>query len=275
MSKPVATLILNRNLGEMTDALVEHLQKSDSSVSDFYVIESGSDPDKCSKYKSYRADWPAAIEEGLRYPRGFNFGLSSLLKDKKYEDYEYYFLVCNDSQFFDTSTISILLEEMASHAKIGILSPCDPSWGEYKMIDENETRIFWYGNHISWMLRRSFIDKIRESEDPSPMNFLYDGSNFRGYYLDVELIGKAYANDFAYGITRKVCFKEEANLKDRMNYIMRTDGTALNQDKMFKEGMAWLKKKYGFQSHWNMLRYIKNFYDIFLENNPEYLRFKV
>lgn len=275
MPKPVATLILNRNLGTITDQLVEHLTQWDGDVTDIYVIESGSDTDKCSRYASYRADWPEAVEQGLRYARGFNYGLDALLKEGKYDQYEYYFLVCNDSRFSPGPTAGVLLEEMVSHAKLGILSPCDSSWGEYRMIPEGETRLFWYGTHIAWLLRRSFIDAVREMTAPTHLNFLYDGSNFRGYYLDVELIGKAYANDFGYGVTRKILFKEEANLKDRYSYIMRTDGTAVNQDKMFKEGLSWLRRKYGFQSHWNMLQYVKSFYDIFLENNPEYLRFKV
>ncbi|MDO8527406.1 MAG: hypothetical protein Q7T03_06960 [Deltaproteobacteria bacterium] len=274
MSKKIATLVLNRNLKSITDTLVEHLQKFDGDVSDLYVIESGSALENCSKYKSYRADWTEAVEEGLRYPRGFNFGLSSLLRDGKYEQYDYFFLVCNDSLFMESPTVGVLAEEMSSHSRIGILSPCDASWGEYRIIPENQTRMFWYGNHIAWMVRRTFIDQIREMEKPDHLNFLYDGSNFRGYYLDVELIGKAYANNFCYATTRKAMFREEANLKERFSYIMRTDKTEENQDKMFLEGSQWLRKKYGFQSHWNMLRYVKSFYDQFLENNPEYLRFK-
>src|SRR3989338_2095434 len=188
MAKPVATLVLNRNLGDITDRLVEHVLKFDHALTDVFVIESGSDSDKCSKYTNFRADWDEAVVNGLRYPRGFNFGLSEMLKSGRYADYDYFFLVCNDSVFQDIPTLSILLEEMSSYSKIGFLSPCDPSWGEYRMIPEGESRLFWYGNHISWMMRRSFVDAIREREQPGPMNFLYDGSNFRGYYLDVELI---------------------------------------------------------------------------------------
>lgn len=274
MAKAVATLVLNRNLGAITDRLVEHLQKFDADTSDFFVIESGSEPEKSSRYATWRADWEDARQEGLRYARGFNYGLSCLLQEGKYESYDYYFLVCNDALFQPLPTVGILSEEMSSHAKIGILSPCDPSWGEYRIVPEGGWRIFWYGNHIAWMLRRSFIDSIRETASPDYLNFLYDGSNFRGYYSDVELIGKAFANDFAYAVTRKVLFGEEANLKDKYGYVMRTDATLPNQDKMLKEGLAWLRRKYGFQSHWNMLRHVKNFYELFFENNPEYLMFK-
>ena len=40
--KPVATIILNRNLPEITDKLYKHLKKFDGKETDIYVIESGS-----------------------------------------------------------------------------------------------------------------------------------------------------------------------------------------------------------------------------------------
>lgn len=275
MQKPVATLVLNRNLGGVTDRLVEHLQKFDGDICDIIVIESGSEEDKRSKYPGYQACWKEAMENGLRYGRGFNFGLASLLENGKYENYEYFFLVWNNSVFFDEPTTGILLEQLVSHPKMGIISPCDAAWGEYRLIPENESRVFWYGTHVAWLMRRSFIDTIREFKNPGPMNFLYDGTNFRGYYSDVELIGKAYVNDFAYAVTRKTCFKEIRNYKEKYQDLMRTETTEVNQDKMYQEGMAWLRRKYGFQSHWNMLQYVKAFYDIFLSNNPGYSDYKI
>ena len=42
MSNKVATIILNRNLPDITDTLVEHLNKFDSDYTDIFVIEAGS-----------------------------------------------------------------------------------------------------------------------------------------------------------------------------------------------------------------------------------------
>ena len=80
MTKRVATLILNRNLPKITDALVEELSKYNYGTTDVFVIESGSDDALLSKYTTWHADWPEAREKGLRYFQGMNFGLVNLYK---------------------------------------------------------------------------------------------------------------------------------------------------------------------------------------------------
>ena len=85
--KSVATLILNRNLPEVTDSLVEHIKTYDDLDTDIFVIEAGSDPDNLSKNFTWYANWPDAISYGLRYSRGMNFGLLQLLKEGKTELY--------------------------------------------------------------------------------------------------------------------------------------------------------------------------------------------
>ena len=52
----VATIILNRNLPEPTDALCEHLKAFDASYTDVFVIEAGSDLDKLSSHCTWHAD---------------------------------------------------------------------------------------------------------------------------------------------------------------------------------------------------------------------------
>ena len=49
IKKKVATLILNRNLPEVTNRLYEQIRKYDDPITDIYVIEAGSDDDKISK----------------------------------------------------------------------------------------------------------------------------------------------------------------------------------------------------------------------------------
>src|SRR4051812_13318178 len=95
----VAVIILNRNLPDATDQLVEKFLSQDSGVADVFVVESGSDQTKLSRYCTWWADWPGAIRTGLRYPRGFNYGLSQLQRSGKFGSYDYFFLVCNDIEF--------------------------------------------------------------------------------------------------------------------------------------------------------------------------------
>ena len=272
MTKPIATLVLNRNLPTVTDQLVEHLVKWNDDVTDVYVIESGSDPEGRSRYQSFVADWPEAREHGLRFPRGFNFGLLEL---GKRQEYEYYFLVCQDSIFPDEPTLSILLEEMERYPRIGILSPCSPDWGEAKLIPDDDIRLFWFINHIAWLLRGDFVDCIKNLEEPSYINYVYDGTNFRGYNTDIEMVAKAYANDYGAGITKRAQFREDSTLTNRMASKMKTDPQRINRPRMYEEGKRWMRRKYGFNSRWNMIAYVKAFYDQFFEHHPDYLHLKV
>jgi len=270
--KPVAVLILNRNLPDETDRLAEHILKWDGDIVDLYVIESGSDPDRQSRYRSFCADWPEAREQGLRIARGFNFGLVELEKIMKYE---YYFLVCQDSIFTDAPSVHPLLDEMRRYPRIGILSPCSPDWGEAKLIPQGETRLFWYINHIAWLFRGGFIDCIKNTENPTCIDYLYDGTNFRGYDTDLELIGKAYINDYAAGITNKVIFREDSDLMNRKALQAKTEPFQTHRPRMFEEGLKWMHRKYGFNSRWGMLAYVKVFYNQFFEHYPEYLALKL
>ncbi len=270
--KPCATLVLNRNLPDVTDRLVEHLVRHSGDVTDVFVIESGSSPEGRSRHLGFSADWPEATEHGLRFARGFNFGLLELEKRTKYE---HYFLICQDSVFPEEPTVSILLEEMARYPRLGILSPSSADWGEASLIPERELRLFWFINLIGWMVRGSFIDCVKETDESTYLNYLFDGTNFRGYDTDIELVAKAYANDFAAGITKRASFREDKDLTDRMASAMRTEPQRLNRPAMYDEGRRWLRRKYGFNSRWNMVTYAKTFYDQFFEHNPDYRHLRV
>jgi len=60
------------------------------------------------------------------------------------------------------------------------------------------------------------------------MNFLFDGSNFRGYGLESELIAKAYANNFAAAITNQVYLEENEDYLLNHNDLIKTDSYSKN-----------------------------------------------
>jgi hypothetical protein len=272
MTKPIGTLILNRNLPDVTDRLAEHLVRWNGDVTDVYVVESGSVPAGRSRYASFVAEWPEAVRDGLRFPRGFNFGLLELERRQRYP---FYFLVCQDSVFPAEPTLTSLLEVMERHPRIGILSPNNPDWGESKLVPPNETRLFWFVNHIAWLYRDELLERIKNVESPTYMDYLYDGTNFRGFDCDIEVIAKSYANDFGVAITACTTFREDATLTDRLAGQMRTDPQAINRPRMYEEGLRWMRRKYGFNSRWSMLTYTKAFYNEFFENHPEYQALRV
>jgi len=274
MSK-TATIILNRNLPDATNKLVDHLKRFDTNQTDVFVVEAGSDKDKLSKYWTWHVNTEDAQKYGLRYSRGMNYGLLKLWQDCKWKKYDSFFLITNDTELPEHETIKPLNYLLAQHPRIGVLSPCSKKWGERLLLNEESTKYFWFIHNNAYFLRREFIDDIKEVQSPDMLNFLFDGTNFRGYYSESELIAKAYANDWAAAITTDVYVEENENyLIDDIDLI-KTESRTNNNKLYIEEGELWLKRKYGFNSRWSMHQYVKSFYDHFFEFHPEYIKYKI
>ncbi len=271
----VATIILNRNLPEVTDRLCRHIQEYDGSVADIFVVEAGSDDNLLSEHTTWHAKWPEAKEHGLRYSRGMNFALSQLWKEKRFSNYNTFFLLTNDTELYKQETIAPLLKVLEGHPRVGILSPCSQRWGERFLLDQQHTKYFWFIHNNAYMLRRQFIESVMETEEPNFMNFLFDGTNFRGFGGESELIAKAYANDWAAAITNKVWAEENEAYLLNSATIIKTEEYDENLKMYVEEGYRWMRRKYGFNSRWSMQQHVKGFYDHFFEFHPEYSMFKI
>jgi len=273
--KRVATIILNRNLPDVTDRLCDHLQLHDGDATDIFVVEAGSDTERLSRHATWHADWPEARTHGLRYSRGMNYGLSQLWKEGKFQHYDAFFLLTNDTELQPRQSVAQLVEILDQHPRVGILSPCSERWGERLLLQEQRTKYFWFIHNNAYLLRREFIESIYNQDEPDAMNFLFDGSNFRGYGTENEIIAKAYTNDWAAAITTLVWAAEnESYLLDKAALI-KTEGYEQNLKLYVEEGRRWMRKKYGFNSHWLMQQYVKSFYDRFFEFHPEFANYKV
>ena len=273
--KRTATIILNRNLPEPTEQLVEHLKRYDGEHTDVFVVESGSDDDKLSKYCTWHANTPEIHREGLRYCRGMNYGLQQLQQIGNWDHYEAFFLLTNDTELSTQPTIVVLLSLLEEHPRAGIISPCSLRWGERQLLKEESTKYFWFIPNHAYFMRREFLEAIMETEEPSYMNFIFDGANFRGYLSESELIAKAYANDWTAAITTRVFAEEnESYLLEKLDLI-KTESYEENLQLAVKEGKQWIKRKYGFNSRWSMQQYVKSFYDRFFEFHPEYKKYSI
>lgn len=273
--KRVATIILNRNLPTVTDRLAEHLKKYDDDQTDIFVVEAGSGPDMLSKYCTWHVDTEEVRKNGLRYARGMNYGLVELWKEGRFQDYDAFFLLTNDTELQKTSTVRVLLQIMDQHQEIGLLSPCSQRWGEKYLFEKNDVKYFWFIHNNAYLIRRQFIEAVCHAETLDYMDFFFDGSNFRGYLMEEEIIAKAYANNWAAAITNQVWAEEnEGHLLNHAD-IIKTDSHDENLKKYLQEGLQWIKSKYGFSSHWVMQQYVRQFYDSFFEYYPEYNDFKI
>lgn len=273
--KKIATIILNRNLPEITERLYDHLSKYDGSQTDIYVVEAGSESSNLSRCTTWYANSDEVLANGLRYGRGMNFGLVQLLKEGKFDQYNAFFLLTNDTEFKAGPTLSPLVGILNKHPRVGILSPCSEKWGERLLLQYETTKYFWFIHNNAYLIRREFIESICDKDQPEVMDFLFDGTNFRGYGSEHELIAKAYANDWAAAITSQVWAAEnESHLLDYADQI-KTEGYEENLKLYISEGRRWMRKKYGFNSHWSMQQYVKGFYDKFFEFHPEYNQYKI
>jgi len=271
----VAAIVLNRNLPEVTDRLCAHLKTHDGDVTDVFVVEAGSDDDRLSQHTTWHADWPEARAHGLRYSRGMNFGLSQLWRDGRFQDYRAFFLLTNDTELSDQPTVRPLLKVFEDHLRMGILSPCSKRWGERLLLQTESIKYFWFIHNNAYLIRREFVEAIMDVEEPGFMHFLFDGTNFRGFGNESEVIAKAYVNDWAAAITTSVWAEEnEAYLLDRAELI-KTEGYQKNLKLYVEEGRRWMRRKYGFNSRWAIQQYVKAFYDHFFELHPEYSRFRI
>jgi len=273
--KRVATILLNRNLPDVTERLYEHLARFDGDLTDIFVVEAGSDVELLSRYTTWHANSDEVVRRGLRYGRGMNYGLSQLVKEGKFGEYDAFFLLTNDTEFNEGPTLAPLLKVLDDHGRVGILAPCSERWGERLLLHREPTKYFWFIHNNAYLLRRAFVEAVCDMEEPDVMGFLFDGTNFRGYGAEHELIAKAYANDWAAAITSQVWAREnESHLLDKANQI-KTEAYEDNLKIYVAEGRRWMRKKYGFNSHWSMQQYVKCFYDRFFEYYPEFSQYKV
>jgi len=268
--KKTATIILNRNLPKETNSLVEHLKKYDGNHTNIFVVEAGSDKNNLSKYCTWHVETDNEVKKGMRYSRGMNYGLLKLWETGDLKKYDSFFLITNDTKLpKGQNTIETLQNIQANYPRIGILSPCSERWGEKDLIGPNSLKYFWFIHNNSYFLRRELIEQLINLDKPSFINFLFDGDNFRGYLSESEIIAKAYANDWAAAITTKVYAEEDESFLFDKSKLIKTESYDQNLQLYVDEGLRWAKRKYGFNSKWQMMQYSKLFYDKFFEYFPE------
>ena len=268
--KKTATIILNRNLPKETDKLVEHLMKFDNDHADIFVVEAGSDKDNLSKYCTWHVDTEEVVKHGMRYSRGMNYGLLQLWNSNDWDKYDSFFLITNDTRFpSKQETVKTLRQLLVDSPKVGIVSPCSERWGEKVLIGNDSLKYFWFIHNNAYFFRKELVEQLMNAINPTYMDFLFDGDNFRGYLSESEIIAKAYANDWAVAITTKVYAEEDESYLLDKNKLIKTESYQQNLQLYVDEGLRWVKKKYGFNSKWQMMQYSKLFYDKFFDYCPK------
>jgi hypothetical protein len=269
--KKSCTLLLQRNLPEVTNEFADNLLKYNSDVTDFYVVESGSDDNNITGHETFHANWEDAKTNGLRTGRGFNFALKSLVE--KNLDYEYIMMATGDTKLPPEPVVETLIEEMERYPKMGIITPVVWNWGARVTRFRNKKETLSYGEqipHICWMFRKKCIDDLVHNRKPDVYGeYLYDGSNFRCYGADTELMFRAYKLDWFFAITSKTSQMEDYSLTDNNFIKMKTDSHSKHRKLMWEEGKEWIKSKYGCNHKNQFNAILSHEYRDFFERNKE------
>ena len=272
--KKLAIIILNRNLPKITDRLYKKLSKSNKNT-DIYILESGSDKKLLSKNYTWYADWAFAKKNGLRFSRGMNYALINLIKENKFKLYDYFLLITNDTEFENYSIKNKIDKIFNKHKKLGVLSPCSKNWGEINYLKKERLKYFWYIQNCALIIKKDLIEKISDFKNLNYKDFFFDGKNFRGFGLELELIIKSYVNDYAAAITKDIIVSENETYLKKYYKEIKTESFEKNMIKYVSEGKKWMKKKYGFNSKWSMQMSAKLFYDKFFDYNPEMNKYRL
>ena len=263
----VATLILNRNLPDITNKLYEYVDNN-SFKNDIYVIEAGSNSNNLSKYCSFYNKTNFARRHGLRFNLGMNYGLFELKKKCVINKYDYFLFLTNDVQIKTKNFLKIMIDILNKNPKIGLLSALDIESSDKKLLKDKLFKFFWYAHSSFFIIRQELFFKIVNNNAKNYKQYFFDGNNFRGYCNEMELAAKTYANDYGVAITSKVKYLEQEDLLKFNHDNIKTEDYNKNLELYLNEGINWLKTKYGFNSQWSMIEFTKLYYETFFKNFP-------
>ena len=255
-SANLAVIILNRNLPEETDRLCDSIIGATQIPFDLFVVESGSDPDRLSRYCSLHFVDPYARTIGLRIGRGLNNSLRIINKIRN-RIYDGYWFLTNDVVLTTHEDYgSFSLSVFAQYPHIGIIESPHlvnefytlnyfqgqtyrrrlNSASDYPpAIQEKKFSITPFGIVRSIFLRSDLVRSL----DP-----IIDESNWRGWGCDEDLGYRAWQKGWWSATTPYHGIREDTFLTTRRNLETRTehvDQFRLNAEIDMKE---FLYRKY-------------------------------
>jgi len=237
-SSSLDVLILNRNLKEVTDALVSNLYIQ-TGVKFVGVIDAGSVSDQVSKHTVVKNSSIEAKSLGLRLNRGFNLGIDWWIHQSDRSDY--LLLLPNDAEIasFDAPNLFSSLYSLRNQVKVAAVIPLSSDSPYLHILPEKRVGLGWSFNEGPIILNLEFIEFILQCGSE-----VFDSTNFRGYLSFVELALKVYANDFALVATDYLSFTENESHLQKHHELIITEQAQENARLLVMEGSAWLGKKY-------------------------------
>jgi len=259
----IDVIILNRNLGEVCDALVLKLSAHlDMSLDQIIVVDSGSEEELKSRYTSISIDDERTRQHGLRYGRGMNVGLQYRRNLQKVNPWVLLLPVDTEVIKWD---LHRFLDSISTQHNIAAIKPTSQDSEYLRILGGDEFRYGWNFEEGAWLVSSNFLEFHSKN---FPDSSFFDESNFRGYLTSLELAFRAYINGFSVGITSSlVIFENETHLLERSDLI-RTEPIGENQRLLLEEGLNWLHRKYQIQDAWDFAQLVRLTFDQFIAENP-------
>jgi len=114
----VAVLLINFNLSQMTDELVEQINRNTSFPHELFLLDNGSETGEVSKYTTHR------VEKNLGLMGGLEF-LWLAVRDRS--EFDAYWFLCNDLVFDEgrdyLDEMSALHAELSKITRVGAITP--------------------------------------------------------------------------------------------------------------------------------------------------------
>lgn len=261
--KMIDVIILNRNLGEVCDALIVKLSAHlDLELDNIIVVDSGSDSELKSRHTSVGLDDEKTRQHGLRFGRGMNLGLEYRRSLQTVNPWVLLLPVDTEIVAWD---LHKFLKSISSQQNIAAIKPASQDSEYLRILGNDDFRYGWNFEEGAWLISSNFLDFHLKN---FPDNSFFDESNFRGYLTSLELAFRAYINGFSVGITSSlIIFENDTHLLERSDLI-RTEPIGENQKLLLEEGLNWLHRKYQIQDAWDFAQLVRLTFDQFMVENP-------
>lgn len=256
-------IILNRNLGEVCDALVSKLSEFiDNRTDQIIVVDSGSEANLKSQHTSVGLDDEFTKKHGLRFGRGMNLGLQ--YRRNLENTNPWVLLLPVDTEIIKWD-LHKFLGNIPSDHNIAAIKPASQDSEYLGILGNDEFRYGWNFEEGAWLISSNFLDFHFKN---FPESSFFDENNFRGYLTSLELAFRAYLNGFSVGISKSIIvFENDSHLLERSDLI-RTEPIGENKKLLLTEGLNWLRNKYQIRDGWDFAQLVRLTFDQFMKENP-------
>jgi hypothetical protein len=260
----IDVVVLNRNLGTVCDALCESAREIFGKGTNLVVVDCSTSDELASTDVTVRANWPEAIEQGLRFGRGMNAGLQAVLKQGS--KHEWVLLLPVDTEIVGCN-VKGLLAGLDSIPDLVAVKPLPVNSAYEELLGSLNLSLGWNFEEGPWLLKKDFVKSQMSFRDK---NEFFDHSNFRGYMTSLDISLRAYANGFCVGLTKDLVLRENETYLMEKSELMKTEPMSENDRLFLIEGVSWLKSRYGIEDPWDFAQLVRLSFERYMLENPEY-----